>query len=339
MAVSKKMAAAKNRAKKEQEPTAKGSQAVSNLDEKIMMEALSATKEEEGLSAGDLVVQKNQRKALIAKAGFDYIDVRDLTPNKENSYSIDEASIESLASLILESKNTTPLIVRDVEGGRQIVDGERRYRAHLLLGERYGEHWYMAPARVFPIGTLSDEDATFMLHAENVGQRNMTPSERAQGVAIVTDRILARRKNDPNFAKGKKTKEIIAEQFGVSERTAVIEANIGRNLGEAGRRVYDAGQVTKQAAEAISRLPEEEQEDLVQKIESGEIAKSEVQAVAQGREASSSRIPRHVDEDLKEARRALKRALKKGEKPDRVIIAELWNLLEKIDPTMSIEKL
>ena len=339
MAISKKMAAMKKQAAKDKVVIENTEKENENTEEKIMVEALKASKGEESLSAGELVVQKNQRKALIAKAGFDYVDVRDLTPNKKNSYKIDQGSIESLASLILESKNTTPLIVRDVEGGREIVDGERRYRAHLLLGERYGEHWYMAPARVFPIGTLSDEDALFMLHAENVGQRAMTPSERARGVAIVTERILARRESDPTYAKGKKTKEIIAEQFGVSERTAVIEANIGRHLTQEGMTIYDEGKVTKQGAEAISRLPEDEQRDLVEKIKSGEIAKSEVQSVAQGREITSSRIPRHVDEDLKEARRALKRALKKGEKPDRVIIAELWNLLEKIDPDKNVENL
>lgn len=339
MAVSKKMAAMKSKVAKEKETPESVEEPASNADEKLMIEALKATKGEDELSAGDLVVQKNQRKALIAKAGFDYVDVRELTPNEANEYTIDQGSIESLASLILESKNTTPLIVRDVEGGRQIVDGERRYRAHLLLGERYGEHWYMAPARVFPIGTLSDEDAKFMLHAENVGQRAMTPSERARGVAVVTERILRRREADPNYAKGRKTKEIIAEQFGVSERTAIIEANIGRNLTKSGMRIYDEGMVTKQGAEAISRLPEEQQEDMVRKIEAGEIAKNEVQSVAQGRELSSSRIPRHVDEDLKEARRALKRALKKGEKPDRVIVAELWNLLEKIDPDKDVETL
>ena len=348
MATSKMMAAKKRaaeKAKKEAEAAAAATEVPETAEtveatsdgEELLKEA-RASKATDGMSAGELIVSEKARKSLLAKAGFDYIDVRELTPNPKNTYEVDEGSVESLASLIFESKNTTPLIVREVPvtddypHGYEIVDGERRYRAHLMLGEKYGEHWYMAPVRIFHLGTLSDEDAEFMLHAENVGQRDMKPSERARGVAMVIDRVVKQREADPESMRGRKTKDIIAEQFGVSARTAVMESNIGHNLGQAGMDAYDAGEITKTAADAVSKLPMEAQDELIAQVKSGEIAKNEVEHVARGKKKTSTRVPKTADEDLRDARRALKRALVKDEMPDRVLIAELRNLLDKLDP-------
>ena len=347
MATSKMMAAKKKAAEKAKKDAAAAAQAPKTVataineqpsdGEELLKEAL-ASKPEEGMSAGELIVSEKARKQLLSKAGFDYLDVRELTPNPKNTYDVDEGSVESLASLIFESKNTTPLIVREVPvskdypHGYEIVDCERRYRAHMLLGQKHGEHWYMAPVRVFHLGELSDEDAEFMLHAENVGQRDMKPSERARGVAMVIDRVVKQREADPESMRGRKTKDIIAEQFGVSARTAVMESNIGHNLSQAGMDAYDAGEITKTAADAVSKLPQKEQEELIAQVKSGQLPKSEVEHVAKGKKPTSTRIPKTADEDLRDARRALKRALVKNSVPDRVLIAELRNLLDKLDP-------
>lgn len=296
-----------------------------------LMQAIYDSRSIEESDGGTTQARANRRNTLLKRAGFDFFDVRTLIPNPDNSYSIDEASIESLASLIYESKNTTPLVIRAIPEGLQIVDGERRYRAHLLLGEKYGDRWYMVPARCFDIGTLSDEDAKFILHAENVGQRNMTSSERARGFAAVADRLMRQRKNDPSMA-GKNTKEILAEQFGVSERTAAMEVNIGNNLIEEGMNLYDTGGMTKKAADAVARLDDEQQLTLVKQIERGTVKKDDVERVARGRVATSTRIPKSTDELLSDAKRALKKAVASNESADRVLIAEIRNLLDKLDP-------
>lgn len=291
----------------------------------------------EGMSAGELVSNERVRRTLLAKAGFDFLDVRDLTPNARNSYAVEQGSIEALADLIFESKNTTPLVVREVpiDGahpkGYEIVDGERRYRAHLLLGERYGEHWYMVPARTFHVGELSDEDALFMLHAENVGQRAMTPSERARGVAAVTDRIMARRKADPSYEQGRKTQDIIAEQFGITGRSAVIEANIGRGLGSAGMEAYDEGVITKRGADALSHLPEGEQDELVARVRTGALDKYELEGAGKARSAARGKPAGDGSAEAAAAKRALAKAVAKGARLDRVLVAELRGLVDELD--------
>lgn len=298
--------------------------------EEDLMQAALENKTEETEDGASQLARANKRASLLKKAGFDYFDVRDLTPNENNTYTIDQGSIESLASLIYETKNTTPLIVRATSEGYEIIDGERRYRAHLLLGERYGEHWYMVPARCFEIGKLSDEDANFILHAENIGQRNMTPSERAAGMAAVQERILQARKKDAAF-KGRATKEILAEQFGVSPRTATMEVTIGKSLCKEGKELYDNDQITKTAAHAIALLDEENQEVICAQIKAGTISKKNAERTAQARRKGNAKKEKASSEYLISAKKNLQAALKTKETPDKDLIAEIHNLLEKIE--------
>ena len=298
--------------------------------EEDLMQAALENKPEEKEDGASQLARANKRASLLKKAGFDYFDVRDLIPNENNTYAVEEGSIESLASLIYETKNTTPLIVRATEAGYEIIDGERRYRAHLLLGERYGEHWYMVPARSFGVGKLSDEDANFILHAENIGQRNMTPSERAAGMAAVQERILKARKKDAAF-KGRATKEILAEQFGVSPRTATMEVTIGRSLCDQGKELYDNDQITKAAAHAIALLDKESQTVICEQIKSGTITKKNAERTAQARRKGSSRKERASSEYLLSAKKNLQAALRTKEAPDKALIAEVQSILDKIE--------
>ena len=108
MATSKMMAAKKRaaeKAKKEAEAAAAATEVPETAEtveatsdgEELLKEAL-ASKATDGMSAGELIVSEKARKSLLAKAGFDYIDVRELTPNPKNTYEVDEGSVESLAS-------------------------------------------------------------------------------------------------------------------------------------------------------------------------------------------------------------------------------------------------
>lgn len=310
-------------------------------DEEIMQRALAA-KPTDGMSAGELIVSSNENQQLIEKTGFKYIDVRDLTPNPNNEYVIDPESIELLADLIHETKNTTPIIAREVKiseqypHGLEIIDGERRYRAHLLLGERYGEHWYMVPARVFELDAITDEETNLILHAENMGQRILTASEVAIGAAAIKHSIEQRRKANPAAYKGKKTLELLADHLGISARQAAIEANIGENLSPDGLEALNAGTITKKAADAIARLDDSDQAEILADIQEGKLdaSKAESAAKAQNADRNGVRAPKKpkkdVDDALRAARRALKRAVTGVGEPDPDLVAELRGLLDKL---------
>jgi hypothetical protein len=86
-----------------------------------------------------MIVSKQNQNELFTRH-FRWIDARTLTPNSDNYFDIDEESIIALSDLILETGYTDPIIVRETEiDGKdaiEIIDGERRTRAHMHLAKR-----------------------------------------------------------------------------------------------------------------------------------------------------------------------------------------------------------
>ena len=110
----------------------------------------------------------------------------------------------------------------------------------------------MVPGRCHAIGTLSDEQAEFIMHSNNLGQRDLTPSEKAMGFAAVANALVEWRKDDPSL-KGKKTREVLAERFGVYQSTVANELAIARGLSQEGKNLLDAGRLKKSLAVTINR--------------------------------------------------------------------------------------
>ena len=291
----------------------------------------------------DGAVKINARKARneLFTRHFEWIDARLLTPNPDNYFKITNDDIEALADLILETGHTDPITVREVGNPDaaeiQIVDGERRYRAHLRLGEREDEKWFMIPTRYYRYGELDDESAAYLMSAENIGQRNMTQSDRAQAFAAVADRIEKKRMEKDPTLPAKRTREILAEQFGISARAAAKEVNIGRHLVDRGMKMLDERKITKDAADALAMLTERDQEALLDLIESGELKKGQAeQAAREMRKPDDGKKRAKADPTLNGymgmAFRSLSKASKMKGKARREDIAKIRNLLDGLDP-------
>lgn len=279
-----------------------------------------------GNGGADKLARANMRADLMRRAGYDFFDVRSLVFNDENAYSIDEDSIATLADMIYESKVTEPIVIRAIDEGLQVIDGERRCRAHMLLASLHGDEWYMIPGRCFKAGEVSDDDARFILHATNVGQRNMTPSERAMGFAAVAERIAIRKAVAPGEYPGK-TRDILAAQMGISPRTAAIEMAIGRNLGDGGKRLYDDGLITKSQAERLSHLDKPRQEIAAKAIASGETDFAGAMART-GAEASPAK---KSSAQVAKACRLLEKAVEDGEVADEEVLSKIKTALASLE--------
>lgn len=316
----------------EEQPLSTRSDFDSYTREQLMQEIYD-NRQQAGSDGGSSMLRNNTRAALLERAGTDWYNIDEIEPNPENEYSIDEKSIEGLAELIYESKTTAPLFLVETDSDKlRIIDGERRWRAHKLLAERYGEVWKMVPGQRFRRGELTEDDISFMLNALNIGQRAMTQSERAKGFAAVADRLMKQRETDQKSSDGRRIADIMAEQYGVSPRTANVEINIGRNLVDEGLNLLDNSNITKEAADAMARLNPERQREIAKMIESGDLEKHDVINEVKRRRRTSTRIPKTTDEYLINAKKALKRAMLSDDLPDRVLIAECRNLLDKLDP-------
>jgi hypothetical protein len=295
-----------------------------------------------------MIVSKQNQNELFTRH-FRWIDARTLTPNSDNYFDIDEESIIALSDLILETGYTDPIIVRETEiDGKdaiEIIDGERRTRAHMHLGETVGEKWYMVPTRYYLKGELSDAESRYMLSAENLGQRSMSESNRAQAFAAVQDRIVERRMKGEDQEKGRVV-ERLAKQFNVSERTAQMNINIGKHLIDKGLRLMDERKITKSAADVISTLPVQEQEELLNLIEAGLIKKEDAEAAAReksttrsnaGRPKSKPTVDGYMAGAIKSLSNAYKKAVETSGKAQRTDIAKIRDLLELLDPDIKEE--
>lgn len=264
--------------------------------------------------------------------------------------------MNNLAGLIWNSKEVEPLILRETEDGIQIIDGERRWRACKLLAEKYGDAWRMVPGRCHKLGAVSDEQANFIMHSSNIGQRNIKPSERAQGFRVLADKLVEWRKDDPSL-KGVNTKTYLAEHFGVSERTAQVLLNIARNLSKEGNDLLDAGSITQSQAEALSKLSSVQQESVINAVHTEQLTADEISTLIEAAKASKQeqpiealvaatqtkahekvvrdpKAPKDVNGYLKTARNALRHAENAEGEADFKLLGEIKALVRSIEKSL-----
>ncbi len=322
-------------------------------DEQMRIAAFEA-RDNQDASITDKMANDNRRNTLLAEMGFDWFDIEDLQPNPNNSYTITEEDVKNLAGLIYNSKEIEPLILRETETGVQIIDGERRWRACKLLAEKYGDAWRMVPGRCHKMGAISDEQANFIMHSSNIGQRNIKASERAAGFKALADKLVEWRKDDPSL-KGVNTKTYLAEHFGVSERTAQVLLNIARNLSKEGNDLLDAGSITQTQAEALSKLTSPQQEAVVEAVQTGNLNTDEITelidqtktakpeenaqaavsaAVNKVKSKPENKVAKDVNGYLKSARNALRKASKAEGEPDFKLIGEIKTMIRDIERSL-----
>lgn len=315
-------------------------------DEQLKLAAFDSRRNQDDLDITQKMANDNRRTNLLQKAGFDWFDIDDLHPHPDNHYSIDEEDIINLAGLIYESSEIQPLVLRETEDGIQIIDGERRWRACKLLSEIDGDAWRMVPAHCHPLNSLTDQQVEFILNANNLGQRELTPSEKARGFAVIADALVEWRKKDPSL-KGVKTKTYLAKHFNVSERTAMTNLTIARNLSEEGKELLDKGHITQEQAETISRLSEEEQGIIINNITDKSLSKEEINDfIDKVKEQDESLTKSSADNILSKppkrkqaqtntyltkAKNALKKACRQSEPASFALLGEIKELVKTIE--------
>lgn len=322
------------------------------MSDEQVREAAFQSRRNQDCDISQKMADDNRRNTLLRKSGFDWIDIEELQPHPDNAYHVTEEDVENLAGLIYISKETQPLVVRETEDGLQIIDGERRWRAHKLLARLYGDAWRMVPARIHPLDSLTEEEVHFILHSNNAGQREKTASEKAMGFAAIADSLIEWRKANPSL-KGVRTNAMLAEHFGVSERTAQTNLTIARGLTRRCCKLLDDKEITMAQAETIARLSEEKQETIADAIESGDVEKNDIDDLiqnikdAENKPGSSIGSKAPATRKLKEkttnslmrnAKNALRKAIRKPEDPDPVLVAELKEYVLMLDKRVN-EKL
>lgn len=128
--------------------------------------------------------QKKQppKKSGKTKPGVTNIPLKDIRPNpNQPRRDFDEVALDELAASIKEKGVVTPVTVREVDGGYEIIAGERRWRASKKCRKK------TIPAYVISI----HDEAEIMEVAliENIQREDLNPLEEAEAYAVLNSKF------------------------------------------------------------------------------------------------------------------------------------------------------
>ena len=184
-----------------------------------------------GLGRGvDAIFADNSVEELSASSGSVKVKLMDIEPNRDQPRKIfDEEALQELADSIAQHGVLQPLLVRPMmDGGYQLVAGERRWRASRMAG--------LTEVPVV-IKDLTDSQVAELALVENLQRENLNPLEEAFGYKELGDKFSY-------------TQEQISSIVGKS-RSAVANALRLLNLAEEVQKLLYDGELSAGHAKAI----------------------------------------------------------------------------------------
>ena len=121
-------------------------------------------------------------KSVATKPGVMEILIRDIHPNpNQPRREFDQASLEELANSIKLKGVVTPVTVRSIEKGYELIAGERRWRASKIARKK------KIPAYV--INVKSDAEIMEIALIENVQREDLNPLEESEAYAVLNSKF------------------------------------------------------------------------------------------------------------------------------------------------------
>lgn len=194
---------------------------------------------------------------LDAKDNFKLfeIDIDKLIPSSKNFYGIRE--IEELAESIREDGLMHNLVVRKIDEDRyEILSGERRYHALKKL------NYKKVPCQVR--NNVNDLDAELILIQANSEQRELTPSEKMEGIKRLKE-IYEQKRGNGEKLQGK-TRDLIGKTLGMSGVQVGRYQKVDNKLTNEFRDMLDKNEITLTQAVDLSNLSEREQTEIYENI-------------------------------------------------------------------------
>ena len=113
--------------------------------------------------------------------GVSYINVKNIKPNpNQPRHDFNNKSLDELSNSIKEKGLITPITVRELDKGYEIIAGERRWRASKLAKLK------SIPAYILNIN--SDAEMMEVALIENIQREDLNPIEEAEGYAVLNSK-------------------------------------------------------------------------------------------------------------------------------------------------------
>jgi len=212
-------------------------------------------------------------------------------PNPDQPRKIfDAAKLRELADSIDENGLLQPIKVRaEVESGDYIIIcGERRYRAHLLLGRETIE-------AVVVFG-MSDDELADAAIVENLQRADISPLEEAKAYQARLDAGY--------------TVEELAKKLGLKQAWRITERTSLLNLSDEMRVALESKIISNSQAYELSQLGKANQRVLFDAIKAGKCGSyKELRAVGAALKAAEAQTCMFAEEKTEEERKAEKRTV------------------------------
>ena len=190
--------------------------------------------------------KKNRIKRTNTSPGVTEILISDVRPNpNQPRREFDEATLEELASSIKLKGVVTPITVRRVEIGFELIAGERRWRASKILNKR------KIPAYV--INVKNDAEIMEIALIENIQRQDLNALEESEAYAVLNSKF-GMSHNEIAKAVGKK-RVTISNSLRLSKLPSEIRNSLRKGVITAGHaRAILQGKTTNQMMKAWKKI-------------------------------------------------------------------------------------
>ena len=204
----------------------------------------------------------SKEASVGASPDFLEVPIGKIEPNPyQPRREFDESQLVDLAESIQSEGLIQPIVVRQIDGGFQLIAGERRWRAFKLLKLK------KIPARIIEAG---DTSAASMALIENLQREDLNPIEESKGYAsLIRDFDLTQEQVAERVGKGRAT---IANSLRLLSLPDEVQGYLSTNMLSTGHAKVLLGLESKQEQALLARRIIEEgvsvraSEDLIQSL-------------------------------------------------------------------------
>lgn len=211
---------------------------------------------------------KGKVDTLVEKISMDSIRPNASQPRK----TFDPKGLEELAQSIEEHGVIQPILVRPVEGGYEIVAGERRYRAAR-----------MAKKKNIPciVNEISEEENMLFAIIENMQREDLNPIEEAEGIQTMLDSY--------GMTQNQVAKSIGKSRSQISNMTRLL------NLPEKIREHIITGQLSAGHGRALVAMDDKEKQlETAEEIIKEQLSVRDLEALLNGKKQTKRKKPRKL---------------------------------------------
>ena len=229
------------------------------------------------MSSYDEIFTTEEGRTEIQQEHVQMIPLSELHPFEGHPFRVvDDEEMQKTVESVKQYGVLTPVIARpDPDGGYEIISGHRRIRASELAG--------LDKLPVI-VREMDDDEAIIYMVDSNLQREHILPSERAFAYKMKMDAIKHQGQRadltcaqDGHKLEGKKSRDIVAEEAGVSKNQVSRYIRLTELIPEI-RDMVDEKKIAFNPAVELSYLKQEEQREFLDAMDYAQAAPSLSQA-------------------------------------------------------------